>query len=160
MKLFERTGGHWLFWCGAIYLTIGLYCAIYYKEIPTAAIQLPWLLAISGPLLFPPLGRWLNLDISWDKKMFNWFGKKDKSSNVVPFPEKKETTSGYTMPEEPKEKDPHTFYRLGITDNRRISFQMGYSEITMNYNGVNDMIKQLEVFRDQIKSVPEETEAD
>jgi hypothetical protein len=39
---------------------------------------------------------------------------------------------------------------LGITNNGRVSFQMGYSEITMNAGGIDNMIKQLECFRDQI----------
>lgn len=84
--------------------------------------------------------------------MFDWWkNKKDKDSNIVPFPELKE----YTKPPEP-EKPAHTYYRLGITDNNRVSFQMGYSEITMNAAGVNNMIKQLEVFRDQLQEQTDE----
>lgn len=85
--------------------------------------------------------------------MFDWFKK--KSSNVVPFPEKKEVNRDYIPPEE-KEKPAHTFYRLGITDNNRVSLQMGYSEITMSAQGVDNLIQQLEVFRNQISTDTEE----
>jgi hypothetical protein len=81
--------------------------------------------------------------------MFDWF-KKDKPNNVIKFPEPRVYPD---MPkvEPPKEEKPATtYYRLGITNNGRVSFQMGYSEITMNAEGINNMIAQLEVFRDQI----------
>jgi len=80
--------------------------------------------------------------------MFDWFGSKNKeSNNVYPFPEKK---NDYVSPKEEKEKPATTFYRLGLTDNNRVSFQMGYSEITMNKEGVDNLIKQLILFRDQL----------
>jgi hypothetical protein len=71
-------------------------------------------------------------------------------SKVIPFPEIAKTPP---MPdaEPPKEKPATTYYRLGITDNNRVSFNMGYSEITLNKMGVDNMIKQLEVFRDQLE---------
>jgi hypothetical protein len=79
--------------------------------------------------------------------MFDWF-KKDKTSNVIPFPERKED---YITPELPKEENPaRVFYRLGVTDKNRLAFQMGYSEITMTREGVQNLINQLEVFRDQL----------
>jgi hypothetical protein len=85
--------------------------------------------------------------------MFDWFkGKKGDGDNVVPFPERK----GYIpQPELPEEK-PMTYYRLGITNNNRVSFQMGYSEITMNKEGVENLIRQLQVFRDQLAEDTEE----
>lgn len=88
--------------------------------------------------------------------MFDWFkGNKGKeTTNVVPFPDKKET--GYITPESEKEKPATVFYRIGITDKNRVSFQMGYSEITMNKDGVNNLIQQLEVFRDQLSDNGEE----
>ncbi len=86
--------------------------------------------------------------------MFEWFKKDKTPSNVVPFPEKK---NDYIPPEPPKaEKPAQTFYRLGMTDNQRVSLSMGYSEITMNYSGVDNLIKQLEVFRDQLPHDDEE----
>jgi hypothetical protein len=86
--------------------------------------------------------------------MFDWF-KKDKQDNVIKFP-----TPVPTNPYiEPKKEEPAvTYYRLGITNNGRVSFQMGYSEITMNADGINNMIKQLETFRDQILEYEESDE--
>lgn len=85
--------------------------------------------------------------------MFNWFKKKD-AGNVIKFPEPKAVP--YVEPPKEPEKPATTYYRLGITNNSRVSFQMGYSEITMNADGVNNMIKQLEVFRDQIMEYEEQ----
>jgi hypothetical protein len=78
--------------------------------------------------------------------MFDWF-KKPNYSNVVKFPDPKEVP--YVQP--PKTEEPvTTFYRLGFTSNNRVSLQMGYSEITMNRGGIEHLIQQLQVFRDQI----------
>ena len=155
MKLFGRSGGYYLFWSSAVYLFVGLYCALYLKSVPTSLIQIIWLAVLALPFTYPPLGRYFNLDIKWDKKMFDWFGKKNKeSSNVVPFPNKAESVPYVEPPKEP-EKPAVTYYRLGITDNGRVSFQMGYSEITMNAGGIDNMIKQLQVFRDQIREYEE-----
>lgn len=66
---------------------------------------------------------------------------------MVPFP--KPEAVPYVEP--PKPEEPATvFYRIGVTDKNRVSFQMGYSEITMNRDGVDNLIQQLEVFRDQL----------
>ena len=81
--------------------------------------------------------------------MFDFFkNKSSEKSNVVPFPEKKDHV---VQPETPKKEDPaKIFYRFGVTDNNRLAFQMGYSEITMNKAGVQNLINQLEFFRDQL----------
>lgn len=80
--------------------------------------------------------------------MFDWFKKRDYS-NVVKFP--KPEAVPYIDPPEKAEPPANIFYRIGATDKNRISFQMGYSEITMNKQGVDNMIKQLEAFRDQLE---------
>jgi hypothetical protein len=85
--------------------------------------------------------------------IFDWFKKKDYN-NVVPFP--KPEGVPYVEPPPAPEKPPTTYYRLGITNNSRVSFQMGYSEITMNADGVDNMIKQLQVFRDQVREYEEQ----
>ena len=145
MKLFERTGGYWLFWWSAVYFIIGMIDVFALKTDWFPWVQLAWLCIIALPLFCNPLARWLNMK---ENHMFDFFKK--KPSNVVPFPEKK---NDYVPPEPPKqkEKDPTTFYRLGLTDNNRVSFTMGYSEITMNADGINNMIQQLELFRDQLQ---------
>lgn len=150
MKLFGRTGGYWMFWTGAIYLGMGLPVALYYKDVRPELIQLAWIIVLSMPFWWPPLGRWLNMDITWDQKMFNLFGKKDKDNNVVKFPEALKTTVKSPEPPKEEEKPAKIFYRLGLTDNNRVSFQMGYSEITMNAAGCQQMIDQLEFFKSQL----------
>ena len=87
--------------------------------------------------------------------MFDWFKKTDYS-NVVKFP-KRETMPYIEPPAEPT-KPAVTYYRLGITNDNRVSFAMGYSEITMNAAGIDNMIKQLEVFRDQILDNEEDSD--
>lgn len=70
-------------------------------------------------------------------------------SKVIPFP----------VPEvvPPKEEKPAiTYYRLGITNTNRVSFAMGYSEITLNAAGIDNLIKQLELFRDQLQEEDDE----
>ena len=85
--------------------------------------------------------------------IFDWFKKRDYS-NVVKFPESKAVP--YIEPPPEPEKPAVTYYRLGITNNSRVSFQMGYSEITMNADGVDNMIRQLQVFRDQVREYEEQ----
>lgn len=81
--------------------------------------------------------------------MFDWFRNKNKGNNVLDFPAPKSVP--YIEPPPEQETPPTTYYRLGITNNSRVSFQMGYSEITMNADGVDNMIRQLQVFRDQVR---------
>ena len=88
--LFGRTGGYYLFWCSAIYLVVGLTCALYYKEIRTEFIQMVWICVLALPFAVPPVGRYFNLDVTWDQKMLNMFKK--KPSNVVQFPKDRKST--------------------------------------------------------------------
>lgn len=78
--------------------------------------------------------------------MFDWFKKPDYT-NVVKFP--KRTPVPYIEPPK-QEKDPTTYYSIGHTDDNRISIKMGYTTLTMNRKGIEDMIQQLQVFRDQL----------
>jgi hypothetical protein len=147
MKLFGRSGGYWLFWSGVLYLSVTALVALSpYREY-TMLVELVWFVLIALPLVCNPLARWLNMR---ENHMFDWFKKKEKS-NVIQFPEIPKTE---VKPPEP-EKPVTTYYRLGITNNSRVSFQMGYSEITMNADGVDNMIKQLQVFRDQVREYEE-----
>ena len=142
MKLFGRSGGYYLFWTGAVYLLFGL--SLIGTDYTALAGPI-WILVLTMPFAIPPFGRWLNMDITWDNKMFNLFGKKDKD-NVVDFPKLVEPPK----PEPKKEEPAKIFYRLGLTDNNRVAFSMGYSEITMNKEGVQQMIDQLEFFQSQL----------
>ena len=154
--IFDRSGGHWLFWASALYLTIGMVDIFIVKIAPIEIIQVLWLLVIAMPFYIPPLGRWLNLDVTWDRKMLNWFGKKDKD-NVVKFPELKPVP----QVEPPKKEEPaKIYYRLGLTDNNRVAFQMGYSEITMNHTGCQQLIDQLKFFQNQLQDEGNEPDDD
>lgn len=150
MKLFERTGGYWLFWWSAVYFIIGMIDLFVLHTDWFPWVQLVWLCVIALPLVCNPLARWLNMK---ENTMFDLFKKRDYS-NVVKFPEPKAVP--YIEPPPEPEKPPTTYYRLGITNNSRVSFQMGYSEITMNADGVDNMIRQLQVFRDQVREYEEQ----
>ena len=70
------------------------------------------------------------------------------SDNVVSFPEK----VPYIVPPVPEPEKPATvFYRLGVTDSNTVALSMGMYEITMNKSGVQSLIEQLQVFRDQLQ---------
>jgi hypothetical protein len=147
MKLFGRTGGYYLFWTSAVYLLVGLPCALYYKEIPSQLFQIIWLTVLALPFTYPPLGRYFNLDVTWDRKMFDFF-KKPSYNNVVPFPEPKAVP--YIEPPAPKEKDPTIHYTIGHTDDNRVAFRLGYTTLMMNYAGVQALIDQLEMYQSQL----------
>jgi hypothetical protein len=69
--------------------------------------------------------------------MFNFFNKREYS-----VPEIKPIT--------PPEQPTKVFYRIGVTDDNTVSLQVGYSELTMTRQGVENLIQQLQVFRDQL----------
>ena len=162
MKLFERTGGYWMFWTGAIYLGIGLPVALYYKDIRPELIQLCWIIVLAMPFWCPPVGRWLNMNIEWDRKMFDFFRRKtakehlDEANNVYNLPKPKLVEP--PKPEPKKEEPARIYYRLGLTDNNRVAFSMGYSEITMNKAGCQQMIDQLKFFQKQLHDDNEPTD--
>lgn len=81
--------------------------------------------------------------------MKNWLNKifgSSKPDQTVPMPSKLASE----LPEPPKQKNPITYYSIGVVENHRVSFQMGYAEITLNRQGLDNLIRQLEVFRDQL----------
>jgi hypothetical protein len=149
MKLFERTGGYWLFWCGVFYVLAILLVAFTPYRDYTILLQTAWMFTIALPLMCNPLARWLNMK---ETHMFNWFKKDELPSNVVPFPDPKDTPKmPYVVPPEPK-KEPKTYYTFGLTDDNRVSFTMGYTTLTMNTGGVDQLITQLEFFKNQLQS--------
>lgn len=85
--------------------------------------------------------------------MFDWF--KNKDSKVVNFP-KRETN--YTVTPTSDEKPATIFYRFGVTDKNRLAFQMGYSEITMNKAGCQNLINQLTFFMNQLEDEDEDVQ--
>ncbi len=80
---------------------------------------------------------------------FLGFGKMVKDgAEVLEFPKPKAVPQ--VEPPAPKEEPAKIFYRLGLTDNNRVAFSMGYSEITMNKEGCQQMIDQLTFFQSQL----------
>lgn len=152
-RVFNRSGGCYLFWSAAIYLVAGLGLLSFgYKSYSQYAAPI-WIAVLALPFVVPPFGRWLHMDITWDQNMFN-FGKK-KTDNVIKFPEKglPEPKTNPPMPEvnPPKKSDLKVFYRFGVTDQRdRVAFSMGNMEITMNKKGCQDMIDQLTFFMNKL----------
>jgi hypothetical protein len=87
--------------------------------------------------------------------LFEWLGFKKimedtDPKNVIKFPAPKPVP--YVEPPKEPEKPATVFYRFGITDKNRLAFQMGYSEITMTKEGVQNLIDQLEFFKTQLSS--------
>lgn len=84
--------------------------------------------------------------------MFDFFRRRTAKEFIE---EAKEKYSVPPMPEvtPPKEKEPEgkIYYRFGLTDNNRVAFSMGYTEISMNRQGCQQMIDQLTFYRDQLK---------
>jgi hypothetical protein len=96
--------------------------------------------------------------------MFDWFGKVfgrreystdmasdmekigNDMSKVIQFPELKAVPA----PEPEPEKPGRVFYRLGLSDNNRVSLSMYYGEILMNGPGVQSLIDQLEFYKSQL----------
>lgn len=91
--------------------------------------------------------------------MFNFFGKKttrdfmEDAKETYGVPEQKPMWNCPPEPEvkELKEKDPTIFYRFGVTDKNRVAFSMGYSEITMNKQGCQEMIEEITFFMNRLK---------
>ena len=80
--------------------------------------------------------------------MFDWF-KKREYSNVVKFPELK-PVEPIDPPTPKQEKNPTTYYSIGHTDDNRVTLRMGYATLTMNYDGVQTLIDQLELYQSQL----------
>ena len=147
MKLFGRSSGYYLFWTGFVYFWVGMYLAFTHAAQPEIA-TLGFVLALSVPLWCPPVARYFNME----PIMFDLFKRNKMPKNVVPFPAPKAVAPiPYIEPPKEKEKPAHTYYRLGLTDNNRISLSMGYSEITMNAAGIDSMIALLETYRDLLR---------
>jgi hypothetical protein len=80
--------------------------------------------------------------------IFDFFKKRDYS-NVVQLPEK----VPYPYVEPPtREVAPEAMYSIGPTSEcTHMIFKMGYSTLTMTKQGCQDLIDQLEFFKNQLK---------
>jgi len=143
--MFERSGGLWLFGWSAVYFVIGMVDLFIFKTDWFPLTQLAWLCIIALPLFFNPLARWLNMK---ENTMFDLFKKNKMPANVVPFPAPKAVEP--VDPPAPKEKDPSIHYTIGHTSDNRVAFKLGYATLFMNYEGVQTLIDQLEMYQSQL----------
>jgi hypothetical protein len=67
-------------------------------------------------------------------------------NKVIQFPEFETKTK-----EAAKDTGGKTVYSIGLTDNNRVSIVMGYSSMTMNSVGIQQLIDQLTLFKSQIE---------
>ena len=79
--------------------------------------------------------------------MFDWF-KKNEYSNVIKFPEP--VSVPHIEPKTPT-TEPKTYYTFGLTNDNRVSFTMGYTTLTMNDVGIEQLIEQLEFYKNQLR---------
>ena len=143
MKLFGRTSGYYLFWTGFVYFWVGIYLAVTHAASPEFA-TLGFILTLSVPLWCPPVARYFNME----PLMLDLFRKNKMPKNVVPFPAPKAVSP--VKPPTPEEKDPTTYYSIGHTDDNRVTLRMGYTTLTMNSQGVQNLIDQLELYQQQL----------
>jgi len=74
--------------------------------------------------------------------MFNFFKRPDYQHTAKEIP---------SIPYiEPQKSVPETYYTIGVTSDNRIAIQIGYSTLTVNRQGIENLIQQLSVFRDQL----------
>ena len=78
--------------------------------------------------------------------IFDFF-KKREYSNVVQFPEK----VPYPYIEPPEKIAPEAIYSIGATsEGTHMTLRMGYTTLTMTKQGCQDLIDQLEVFKNKL----------
>lgn len=83
---------------------------------------------------------------AWNKVNDDMDKVANDMSKVIQFPELKAVPA----PEPEPEKPSRVFYRLGLTDDNRVAISMYYGEITLSRRGVQQMIDQLECFKNQL----------
>lgn len=77
--------------------------------------------------------------------MFNW--RKNKKDNLREFPEPKQYP---TMPKVNPPKNTYSFYKIGLTNDNRVSLTVEHPEIVMNKMGLQGSIDHLCFVRDQL----------
>lgn len=82
----------------------------------------------------------------------------DDGAEVLDFPKPKAVP--YVEPPKPKEEPARIYYRFGMTDNNRVAFSMGYSEITMNREGCQNLIDEITFYMNKIDDDTPEDDPD
>jgi hypothetical protein len=104
---------------------------------------------------YPTYPTWEDVP-AWNKVEDDMKKIGEDMNKVIQSPELKAAPEPTPEPEKPAK----IFYRLGLTDNNRVAFSMGYSEVTMNSAGVQRMIDQLEFYKSQLEDEPTVDEDD
>lgn len=146
MKLFGRTAGYYLFWAGAIYLTVGL-VNIQYKFVDSTVLSMVWVLCLLPPLIIKPVADYFNMIPIWSTRTPK---VSDYNDNVYNLPTPK------LVPPMPSVKEPvedaKPCYQVGKTEDGRVTLRMGtdtsWSQVVMNNAGVDVLIAMLEAARD------------
>jgi hypothetical protein len=131
--LWQRSGGHWLFWISALYM---IACVVNIEIINFAnivVIQMVWLGVLCLPLVIPRLAHFLNMRSLWDN------GQEIKETpvpaNIVDFPAPKAVPP---MPKVEPLKKSKEYYRVGFDDaNEMVTLTMlgdGGSSMTLSMN--------------------------
>jgi hypothetical protein len=94
---------------------------------------------------YPEYPTWKDVP-PWNKVEDDMRKVGEDMSKVIQFPELKAVPEPAPEPEQPAK----IFYRLGLTDNNRVAFSLSYGEVTMNREGVQKLITQLEFYQDQL----------
>lgn len=153
MKLFGRTSGYYLFWTGVIYFTVGMALAFSSYREYTSIIAPIWIFVLMLPFIIPPFGRWLNLDVKWDKDMFGWRKRQiaeQVNKDIGNLPEAVETTE-VPVVKEPEDKFDATESTYTIGKNKsgntqlRMKLDYGSATLTMAPEAVVELIEQLAV---------------
>ena len=159
MKLFGRTAGYYLFWTGAVYFAVGMYCIFVDAFIPVGLAQLIWISVLLVPLVIPQVGHYFNMRTFWEMNMFGWrkrqiADKVDADINETVLPEPVVTPP---MPEVVKPKadtfdNSDAAYTIGINQagntQLRVKLDYGSATLTMAPAGVRSLIRQLEATLD------------
>lgn len=64
--VWQRSGGYWLFYTGAIYLAVVMYNEFIDSFTSIELIQVVWLTVTALPLIIKPLASWLNMKTFWE----------------------------------------------------------------------------------------------
>ena len=67
IKLFDRTGGYWLFWTCAIYMVVGGINTFVYHFTEIEYIEAIWITVMALPLFIKPLAHYLNMLTLWEE---------------------------------------------------------------------------------------------
>jgi hypothetical protein len=135
MKLFGRSSGYYLFWVGFVYFWVGMYFA-FTQYAHSEYATLGFVLALSVPLWCPPVARYFNME----PVMFDLFNRRE-------YPKLETPPTWKTEVPVPKEKDQEAYF-VGKTVEGKVLLRIGYSTLTMNNLGVDQLIRMLEAAKD------------